>query len=182
VPPRPDGAACRQCRQRTWLWWVIDPPSQELIPTSQARAPQPARTCLQLRRRSAAGRPDQRLRRTIFLDEVATTSSTLSDYQTLTAFVHQQAAGSRTIVNFGTIPPQTQMSAGDIAVTFEGDYPTYQGIRFPSWVNNFAPSRFYNIIYGVPNQPRRASLSPGADGGGGEAAAAEAARRARRPA
>ena len=88
----------------------------------------------------------------IFLDEAATTSSTLSYYQTLTALVHQQAAGSQTIVNFGTIPPQGQMSAGDIAVTFEGDYSSYQGLRFPSWVSGFAPSRFYNIIYGVPNQ------------------------------
>jgi len=88
----------------------------------------------------------------IFLDEAATTSSTLSYYQALTAFVHQEAAGSLTIVNFGTIPPQSQMSAGDIAVTFEGSYASYQGIRFPSWVNSFPASRFYNIIYSVPSQ------------------------------
>jgi Spherulation-specific family 4 len=88
----------------------------------------------------------------IFLDEASTTGSTLSYYQALTAYVHQEAAGSLTIVNFGTIPPQSQMSAGDIAVTFEGSYSTYQGIRFPSWVNSFPASRFYNIIYGVPSQ------------------------------
>jgi Spherulation-specific family 4 len=87
----------------------------------------------------------------IFLDEAATTSSTLSYYQTLTAYVHQ-SAGSETIINFGTIPPQSQMSAGDIAVTFEGSYSTYQSTVFPSWVSSFAPSRFYNIIYSVPGQ------------------------------
>jgi Spherulation-specific family 4 len=87
----------------------------------------------------------------IFLDEAATTSSTLSYYQTLTAYVHQ-SAGSQTIINFGTIPPQSQMSVGDIAVTFEGSYSAYQSTVFPSWVNSFAPSRFYNIIYSVPSQ------------------------------
>jgi hypothetical protein len=64
--------------------------------------------------------------------------------------VHQ--AGGQTILNFGTIPQESQMSAGDIAVTFEGTYFTYQGISFPSWVTSFPASRFYNIVYAVPDQ------------------------------
>jgi hypothetical protein len=88
----------------------------------------------------------------IFLDEASTSSSSLSYYQALSNYVHQAFPGALTIVNFGTIPGSSEMSAGDIAVTFEGSYSTYQSTRFPSWVSSFAPTRFYNIVYGVPDQ------------------------------
>lgn len=89
----------------------------------------------------------------IFLDEAATGSSSLSYYEALTNYVHQEGLGSLTIVNFGTTPSQSDMSAGDILITFEGDYVTYLGTQFPSWVNSYSPSRFYNIVYDVPDQP-----------------------------
>ena len=88
----------------------------------------------------------------IFLDEASTSGSTLSYYQALSNYVHQAFPGAVTIVNFGTIPGSSEMSAGDIAVTFEGNYSTYQSTRFPSWVTSFAPTRFYNIVYNVPDQ------------------------------
>ena len=56
-----------------------------------------------------------------------------------------QAFPALTIVNFGTIPGSSEMSAGDIAVTFEGSYSTYQSTKFPTWVSGFPPTRFYNI-------------------------------------
>jgi hypothetical protein len=89
----------------------------------------------------------------IFLDEAATAGSSLSYYEALTNYVHQEGLGALTIVNFGTTPSESDMSAGDILVTFEGDYVTYLGTRFPSWVSSFSPSRFYNIVYDVPDQP-----------------------------
>jgi Spherulation-specific family 4 len=88
----------------------------------------------------------------IFLDEASTSSSSLSYYQALSSYVHQAFPDALTIVNFGTIPGSSEMSAGDIAVTFEGSYSTYQSTRFPSWVSSFAPTRFYNIVYSVPDQ------------------------------
>jgi hypothetical protein len=88
----------------------------------------------------------------IFVDEASTSSSELSYYQTLSSYVHAQAAGGQTIVNFGTVPAQSEMNAGDILVTFEGSYATYGSTRFPSWTVGYAPSRFYNIVYNVPDQ------------------------------
>jgi hypothetical protein len=88
----------------------------------------------------------------IFVDEASTSSASLSYYEALTNYVHQQSPGSQTIINFGTIPAESEMNAGDIVITFEGDYSTYRSIRFPSWVTSFAPTRFYNIVYDVPNQ------------------------------
>lgn len=89
----------------------------------------------------------------IFLDEASTSSSSLSYYQALSNYVHQAFPGALTIVNFGTIPGSSEMSAGDIAVTFEGSYSTYQSTKFPTWVSSFPPTRFYNIVYSVPDQP-----------------------------
>ena len=88
----------------------------------------------------------------IFLDEASTSGSQLSYYETLSSYVHAQAPGAQTIVNFGTIPSQGEMGAGDIVVTFEGDYSTYGSTHFPSWTASYAPSRFYNIVYNVPDQ------------------------------
>jgi len=88
----------------------------------------------------------------IFIDEASTNTSTESYYQALSNYVHTQTPGSLTILNFGTMPPQSFMSAGDIMITFEGDYSTYESTTFPSWVNSYAADRFYNIVYDVPNQ------------------------------
>jgi hypothetical protein len=88
----------------------------------------------------------------IFLDEASTSRSELSYYQTLSAYVHAEASGAQTIINFGTIPSQSEMTAGDIIITFEGDYSTYGSTQFPSWTSGYAPSRFYNIVYNVPDQ------------------------------
>jgi hypothetical protein len=88
----------------------------------------------------------------VFLDEASTSSSQLSYYETLSSYVHAQTSGAQTIINFGTIPSEGEMGAGDIILTFEGDYSTYGSTRFPSWTASYAPSRFYNIVYGVPDQ------------------------------
>jgi hypothetical protein len=88
----------------------------------------------------------------IFFDNVTTGVASEPYYQTLTTYVHQQTSGAQTILNPGTIPDQSYMNAGDIIVTFEGDYKTYQNASFPAWINNYAASRFYNIVYNVPDQ------------------------------
>jgi hypothetical protein len=88
----------------------------------------------------------------IFLDEASTSSSHLSYYEALSSYVHAQASGAQTIVNFGTIPSQGEMAAGDIIITFEGAYSTYGSTQFPAWTASYAPSRFYDIVYNVPDQ------------------------------
>jgi hypothetical protein len=87
----------------------------------------------------------------IFIDEASTSGSELSYYQTLSSYVHT-VAGAQTIINFGTVPAQSEMTAGDILVTFEDAYSNYGSTRFPSWTASYPPSRFYNIVYNVPDQ------------------------------
>jgi len=88
----------------------------------------------------------------IFFDNVATGIVEEAYYQTLSTYVHQQTPGSQTILNVGAVPDQSYMNAGDIIVTYDGDYNSYQDTSFPSWVGNYSASRFYNIIYNVPDQ------------------------------
>lgn len=88
----------------------------------------------------------------IFFDNVSTGITGEPYYQTLTNYVHQQTTNSQTILNIGTVPDQSYMNAGDIIVSFEGNYATYQNVTFPSWVYKYSASRFYNIIYNVPSQ------------------------------
>ena len=87
----------------------------------------------------------------IFIDEASINTSTLQYYEALSSYVHQ-TPGALTILNFGTMPPESFMSAGDIMLTFEGSYSTYESTTFPSWVTGYAADRFYNIVYDVPNQ------------------------------
>lgn len=87
----------------------------------------------------------------IFLDEASTSSSQLAYYQTLSSYVHT-VAGAQTMVNFGTLPAQSEMTAGDVLVTFEGSYSSYGSVHFPAWATAYPPSRFYNIVYSVPDQ------------------------------
>ena len=105
----------------------------------------------------------------IFLDDASTSSSELSFYETLTNYVHTQGSSAHTIVNFGTVPAPGEVAAGDILVTFEGDASSYASTRFPSWMAGYAPSRFYNIVYQVPDQLSMLSvLSEAASAGVGD--------------
>ena len=94
----------------------------------------------------------------IFLDEASSTAAQESYYQTLTAYVHQQTTGSLTILNAGDVPDQSYMNAGDIIVTFEGTYSTYQATTFPSWLSSYPAGRFYNIVYDVPTVANMTSV------------------------
>jgi hypothetical protein len=94
----------------------------------------------------------------IFFDEVSSTAAQESYYQTLSAYVHAQTAGSLTILNAGDVPAQSYMSAGDIIVTFEGAYSTYQTTTFPSWMSSYGANRFYNIVYDVPTSANMVSV------------------------
>jgi len=85
----------------------------------------------------------------IFFDDVSAAAAQETYYQTLSAYVHQQAAGSLTMLNPGTVPDQSYINAGDILAIFEGDYSTYQSTTFPAWVKSYAASHFFHIIYNV---------------------------------
>jgi hypothetical protein len=97
-------------------------------------------------------RADERLHIDWHADQHGAIHADLQHYETLTSYVQQHASGAQTIVNFGTMPSESETNAGDIAVTFEDNYSNYLSATVPSWVYQFPPQRFYDIVYGVPGQ------------------------------
>jgi hypothetical protein len=87
----------------------------------------------------------------IFFDEASAVASEENYYQTLTAYVHSQTSGSITMINPGTVPDQSYVNAADIISIFEGNYTTYLSTTFPAWVHEYPPTKFFNVIYSVPN-------------------------------
>jgi Spherulation-specific family 4 len=67
----------------------------------------------------------------IFVDEVATSSASLTYYQNLATFI-RSAPGRLVELNPGTVPDPGYFSVGDSIVVFEGNYASYQSATFPS--------------------------------------------------
>jgi len=88
----------------------------------------------------------------IFLDEVSGHPGNALYYQALTAYVHRRTPDSQVILNPGVVPSRDYMDAGDIVVTFEGDYSSYLCAAFPSRVADYPADRFCHIIYGVSSR------------------------------
>jgi len=90
----------------------------------------------------------------IFFDEASTDCARQSYYVGLTAYAKQRTSSHRavrTVLNPGTQTNECYLSAADVIVTFEGDASAYQsGYSAPSWVANYAPGRFWHLIYNVP--------------------------------
>lgn len=93
----------------------------------------------------------------IFFDQVTTDAGNdQAYYQTLYAYVKAKPTGTRTVViNPGTIPDVSYMSACDIAVTAETDLGTYRTWSPPSWQADYPANRFWHIIYAVATTAQR---------------------------
>ncbi|MDQ2785034.1 MAG: right-handed parallel beta-helix repeat-containing protein, partial [Chloroflexota bacterium] len=90
----------------------------------------------------------------IFFDEASTDCARQSYYAALTAYARQRTSSHRavrTALNPGTQTNECYMAVADVIVTFEGDASAYQsGYSAPSWVANYAPGRFWHLVYNVP--------------------------------
>lgn len=85
----------------------------------------------------------------IFFDEVSTDCSMATSYYAdLQAYVKAKTAPSMVIINPGTQTNECYMSVADIVVNFEGSYKSYvSNYSAPSWVSNYAPDRFWHLVY-----------------------------------
>ena len=50
------------------------------------------------------------------------------------------------VINPGTPPDESYMSAADIVLSFEDTYANYGSAETPAWVASYAPSRFWHIV------------------------------------
>jgi hypothetical protein len=95
----------------------------------------------------------------IFLDEADNTAAMIPYYLDLYNYIH--AKGGTVIINPGTTTIEQYMTVCDIAMTVETPYSGYAGMGTPSWVYNYAVSRFATLVYecSEANMPTGVSLS-----------------------
>jgi hypothetical protein len=84
----------------------------------------------------------------IFLDQ--TPAASTSNNAIVATFEHVRSTQMTIAINPGQPdidPEDVQMS--DHVVNFEGPLTTYLDTRFPSWTTEFAPERFWHLVYDV---------------------------------
>ena len=86
----------------------------------------------------------------IFLDEASPLPVQLPYYRQLNQYI-RSAPGHFTVLNPGAVPAPGYFGVGDVIVTFEGPYSSYRTVRFPLWLEEIAPSRKANLVYGTPS-------------------------------
>jgi len=82
----------------------------------------------------------------IMLDEVPTSCSDVSYYQTLYSYIHN--LGGIVMLDPGTVTSASScyMPVSDILQVFTGSQATFQATTFPSWMASYASSRFSATI------------------------------------
>jgi hypothetical protein len=106
----------------------------------------------------------------IFVDEASTSCTTeASYYAPLYAYIHAQAGLDLTILNPGQATNQCYMAAADVILGFEGS-PTDLAAAgpLPSWTANYAPGRFWGVVYGASSTALPSTLNTLAGDGFGE--------------
>jgi hypothetical protein len=86
----------------------------------------------------------------IFLDLTQGTSGELSYYQQLANYIRANVPGGVVWLNVGAYPVQSFMSVANTVMVFEGSYSSYVSDQVPSWVSQYSPSHFANVLYATP--------------------------------
>jgi len=86
----------------------------------------------------------------IFLDQVTRTLAQISYYQTLSNYIRETNPGARVWLNPGVYPNQLYMSLGDVVMVYEGTFAKYAGVRPPAWTQQYAASRFAQVVFATP--------------------------------
>lgn len=91
----------------------------------------------------------------IMVDEVTTAAGTQSYYQDLHDYIKGKPGAALVVLNPGTPPDESYMTACDICGTAELDLGNYRKRTAASWESSYAPDRFWHIIYacGWSDQP-----------------------------
>jgi len=88
----------------------------------------------------------------IFFDEARSDRAGQPYYAALRRALKARDSALLIALNPGTRPDERYMDVAEVVVTFEGDFASYlREPTPPAWMQRLAPSRFWQIVYGVPD-------------------------------
>jgi hypothetical protein len=83
----------------------------------------------------------------IFSDETATDPTKVAAYYApLYAYVKAKSGKHIVVINPGTPPDESYMTASDIVMSFEDTYANYVTAMTPSWVATYPRTRFWHVV------------------------------------
>jgi hypothetical protein len=91
--------------------------------------------------------------RNIFFDQVTSSERSLGYYLPLAGRVHNQ--GGKVVFNPGIYPAEKYAHLADSTVTFEGSYADYRKQKQANWAKDLPPERFWDLVYGTPEQDHK---------------------------
>jgi hypothetical protein len=93
----------------------------------------------------------------MFIDEESPDAADLPYYQQIADYVHA-TNGAIIMFNPGDIPNEGYAKIADIVAVFENTYTAWQSFKPPAWFSKYPASRFYAIVYNVPNATNMATV------------------------
>jgi hypothetical protein len=83
----------------------------------------------------------------IFSDETATAASLVASYYApLYSYVKAKGGKAVVVINPGTPPDESYMTASDIVLSFEDTYANYGSAQTPVWTAGYPSGRFWHIV------------------------------------
>lgn len=95
----------------------------------------------------------------IFLDLTQGTSGEFSYYQTLANYVRSKISGGIVWLNPGSYPEPSFMSIANVVMVFEGSYSSYLSDSVPSWISQYSPSQFANVVHDTPQSDLASAIN-----------------------
>jgi Spherulation-specific family 4 len=95
----------------------------------------------------------------IFLDLTQGTSGEFSYYQTLANYIRSTIHGGIVWLNPGSYPDPSFMSIANVVMVFEGSYSSYLSDQVPSWVSQYSPDQFANVLYDTPQSDLASAIN-----------------------
>jgi len=95
----------------------------------------------------------------IFLDLTQGTSGEFSYYQTLANYVRSKISGGIVWLNPGSYPEPSFMSIANVVMVFEGSYSAYLSDQVPSWISQYSPSQFANVVHDTPQSDLASAIN-----------------------
>ena len=95
----------------------------------------------------------------IFLDLTQGTSGEFSYYQTLANYVRSKISGGIVWLNPGSYPEPNFMSIANVVMVFEGSYSAYLSDQVPSWISQYSPSQFANVVHDTPQSDLASAIN-----------------------
>jgi hypothetical protein len=96
----------------------------------------------------------------IFSDETATAPATVAPYYApLYTYVKGKSGKRIVVINPGTPPDESYMTASDIVMSFEDTYANYIGAMTPAWVANYPRTRFWHVVLSATQADMTAAVT-----------------------